>query len=133
MRTALFTALFGTVLAWGVGTRFLDLSLEDVGLCILAAQIAGLLALLFTLRAEKNPLIRRYLMNRSLKTWGVFLTLYFGTILWIAPVMRNLHNWLWLTAPLMLTDGFCILIFGPIQDRWVRHDQRRAAIRALKS
>jgi hypothetical protein len=127
MLSAIFNGCLGVTLAFVIGSRVLGLSAGEIGLCILASEISGLLSLLATLRMERVPFLRRYLINRSLKTWALFLCIYFGIILLIAPAMRDWRHWLWMTVPLMLGNGFVILLFGPIQDFLVRRDQRRAA------
>jgi putative effector of murein hydrolase LrgA (UPF0299 family) len=127
MRSALFNGTLGAALAWFVGTKILDLTLADVGLCLIAAQVAGLLALFVTLQTAKVPFLRKNVVNRSLKTWALLLLVFFGTVVLLAPPTRELRNGLWMTIPLVLSTGFCIVLFGPIQDFLVRREQRRAA------
>jgi putative effector of murein hydrolase LrgA (UPF0299 family) len=127
MRSALFNGTLGATLAWLVGSKVLGLTLSEVGLCLIAAQVGGLLALFVTLKTAKVTFLRKYVVNRSLKTWALLLLVFFGTVALIAPPTRELRNWLWMTIPLVLSTGFCIIVFGPIQDLFVRREQRRAA------
>ena len=124
--------LIGFAVSFGLGTKFLDLSPFEVGNCILASEAGGLIALLGTLQAERKPWVRR-ILNRSLKTWTFFLSLYFGTMWLIAPPLRDGKTFLVLLIPLALGNGLAIKIFGPIQDQIVRREQLRARQRAASS
>jgi hypothetical protein len=121
-----FNTVLGMVLSFAIGMGWLDLSAFEVGNCILASEVAGIVALLGTLQAERRPWLKKYVINRSLKTWVLFLGLYFGTMLWIAPPLREGKTLLILWLPLALGNGLAIKIFGPIQDWIYRREQMKA-------
>jgi hypothetical protein len=116
----------GLALAYAIGVFWLGLPVESVLLCILGVQISGFVALFSTTRLERIEWIKRRLMNRSLKTWAYFLTVYFGGMLWIAPPLREGRILGPLILPLILSNGLTIIIFGPLQDVLVRKSQNRA-------
>ncbi len=121
-----FNTILGMVLSFALGMGWLGLAPLEVGNCILASEIAGLIALLGTLQAERRPFLKRYVINRSLKTWTLFLTLYFGSMMLIAPPLRDVRTMMVLWLPLALGNGLAIKIFGPIQDRIVQREQMLA-------
>ena len=123
---AWINGFLGVALTSYVGTQVLGLHWEAPLRCILATNIAGLAALLITLRAEKTPWMRSRVIYRPLWTWVLFLSVYFGTLLGFAPEMRVGRQFAWLILPVILSTGFAILVFGPIQDRLVARAQRRA-------
>jgi hypothetical protein len=125
-----FNTIVGMILSFALGMGILGLTPFEVGNCILASEVAGLIALLGTLQAERRPWIRRYVLNRSLKTWALFLTLYFGPMLLIAPPLRDGKTLLILWLPLALGNGLAIKVFGPIQDWIYRREQIQARQRA---
>jgi hypothetical protein len=121
-----FNTILGMSLSFALGMGWLGLSAFEVGNCILASEVAGVIALLGTLQAERRPWIKKHVLNRSMKTWALFLTLYFGPMLWIAPPLRDLKILLILWLPLALGNGLAIEVFGPIQDALVRREQMKA-------
>ncbi len=126
---AAVVACLGVVLSWYLGTTVLGWSDVSVFLGIVASNFAGMVALLSTLNLEKTRWIRTHVLRGSLQTWGLFLTLYFGLLLGLTPGLREMHPFLVEIFPLIMTTGFTILIFGPIQDRLVAADQRRQRLR----
>jgi putative effector of murein hydrolase LrgA (UPF0299 family) len=101
------------------------LTLAEIVISILASNIAALLALLLTLRAEKVRWLVKVWMNRSLKTWSLTVTIYFLTLLSLSPVLRNWSILGPMILPLLLSTGFAMIVFGPIQDQLVRKEQRK--------
>lgn len=122
---AWINGIVGVLASFGIGIAVLGLEGLEVFRCIGASLVAGMLALVLTLKAERIPWIRAHVLNRSLKTWVVFLGLYFGGMLALAPALRDARVLGWLLLPLILCTGFTILAFGPMQDRWVARNQRR--------
>lgn len=123
---ALFNFILGSGLSFGIGLGVLHLRAAQIVASLSASQVGGLMALLVTLRAEKSRWVREKLLNRSLKTWALFLSIYLGSLLTLVPALRNPRALGWLIVPLILSNGFCIILFGPIQDRIVRSEQRKA-------
>ena len=133
MRVALMNGVVGLALTFWVGMEFLQMSPDRILLCILAIQISGLITVLTTLQSEQVGWMRRNFLNRSMKTWAFFIGLYLGISMLISPELRKLHTWLWLFVPLLLTNGFTCVFFGPIQDQIVRRRQRRSQLTAAKA
>jgi hypothetical protein len=126
---AAVNGVLGVVLAFIVGRAVLELEYLSIVQAILASCLAGMAALLVTLRAERTPWIRRHALNRQSRTWAVFLLIYFGGMVGVAPHLNPLHSprvFLWMVLPLILCTGFTIIAFGPLQDRIVARIQRRA-------
>jgi hypothetical protein len=126
MIMALFNTILGTTLSFAIGMRVVHLTAPQIILSVVASQVGGLIGLLVTLRAEKNPTIRKHILNRSLKTWTLLFAVYSGFLLLISPALRDLRAFAWMVVPLMISNGLCIIAFGPIQDRLVRDEQKRA-------
>ena len=124
---AWINGIIGILTSFWVGNRILSLDTSEILRCIGASLIAGMLALVVTLKAEHVSWVRRVLLNRSLKTWVLFLSIYFGGLLILAPALRDPRVMGWMIAPLVLSTGFTILGFGPLQDRWVAQAQRRSS------
>ena len=97
------------------------------------SNAAGLFALLVTLKGERTSWARRVFFGKSRKTWPVFLCLYLAPMLALIPVLRTGMGFLWLFVPLVLSTGYCIIVFGPIQDYLVARAQRRERTRLSSS
>ena len=114
-------ACLGVVLSWYLGTTLLGWTDVSVFLGILASNFAGMVALLSTLNLEKTKWIRARILRGSLQTWALFLTLYFGLLVGLTPGLRVLHDFGVLVFPLIMTTGFTIILFGPLQDLSLIH------------
>lgn len=122
---ALIIGCLGVVASWIVGTRFAGIDTMTVFWGVGASNIAGMTALLTTLKLERTHWIRTRVLRGSIPTWIVFLSLYFGILVGFCPILRNWDSFILMIVPLIMTTGFTILAFGPIQDRRVARDQRR--------
>lgn len=127
MIAALLNGFLGLAITLAIGVGHFGLNIWDVLECILGSNVAAFTALLMTLQAERQPWILKYILNRSLKTWALITTLYFGILLALSPALRDVHVFLVLVLPLMLSTGFCIILFGPVQDYLVRQKQRKSS------
>ncbi len=125
MIVALTNGIIGLGLSLVLGNR-LGFELGDSLYFVLVSTLAGLVALTTTLQAEKNAWLKKFLLNRSLKTWALLLVLYFGSLLTFCPLLREGRTFLLMAIPLVLTTGFSILLFGPIQDGIVSRSQRNS-------
>ncbi len=125
MTSALLNGLIGLCLSLGIGMRYYDQTWTDIAFTVLASNIAAFISLLATLRAERVTWIRKYLLNRSIKTWSFLTFFYFSILLSLSPTLHSSENFLGLILPLILSTGFAIIGFGPIQDRLVRQEQRK--------
>lgn len=126
MKSAIISGTVGCVLSWFVGTHFAGLSEFDVVRSIAAANVSGLVSLLITLWAERIPALKRGLLSRGYKTWALIATLYLSMMVTLVPALRDPQALALLFLPNVLTTGFAILVFGPIQDALVHKAQRRA-------
>lgn len=130
---ALVIGFFGIFLSYSIGHLILDLSIFEISWGILVANIACLLALVFTLQIEKISWIREKVLNQSLKTWILLVAIYFLFLVGFAPQLRNFKNLMWLFVPLLMSEGIMILtVFGPIQDFIVKKTQMRMESRKFK-
>ena len=118
-----FVGLLATL--W-VGTQYVGLSWQDSLLCVVSANVAGMIAVLTILKGERTPWLKRHVLTRSRRTWPLFATLYAGLLVLGAPPLRDLRNFAWLALPTLISTGFTIVAFGPIQDRIVAKIQRQA-------
>lgn len=125
MIAALVNGLVGLGICLGIGLNLLHMGIGDIFISVLASNLASLLSLLVTLHAERIPWIKENILNRSLKTWGLLSCSYLGLLICLAPPLRQSPHFFYLLAPLVLSTGFAILLFGPIQDFLVRRQQRK--------
>ena len=128
MVAAFINGLVGLGLCFAIGIRSLEMPFEDILLSILVSNFAALVSLLATLKAEKNPWLAKVWLSNIGKTWSFLAVLYFGILLLLVPPLRSVERMLYLMLPLMLSTGFAILIFGPIQDELVKRQQKRAQL-----
>ncbi len=123
---AWINGLLGIALAFFIGLNKIELNAYDVVLSIGASWVSGMIALLLVLKGERTPWIKRHVLTRSLRTWPIFLLLYYGGIWLLAPPLRSMDRLIWMAVPLALCNGFVILAFGPLQDRIIAQVQRRS-------
>ena len=124
MKAALLNGFMGFWLTLLISRGSLQLELSDALLSLFASNFAGLVALVLTLRIERRLERFKIWLNRSFVTWSVLITLYFSILLACAPVLREGKVLLSLLLPLILSTGFSLIVFGPIQDFLVRREQR---------
>ncbi len=131
MLSAWINAFLGSALVMGIGTQALGFTPIEALLCIVGSNVGGFVALILILQLEWRPWIKRHILNRSRRTWPVFLFFYYGITFSIAPHAWGLRNIAWLWLPMALSNGFCILAFGPVQDWLVARNQRKTRKAAL--
>jgi hypothetical protein len=122
MLTAIGTAIVGTGACFAIGMGLLGMSAGDALLTVLASNLGGFCALMFTQRT------RRWIRG-GVKTWAFFLAIYWACQLGFAPALREWKSFLIMLIPGALSCGYCIILFGPIQDRLVAAGQRRSRAR----
>lgn len=122
--------LIGSGLTLLVGFYELGMGLDETLLSILASNVAAVIALLVTLRTQRLSWVVKQVHFRTLKTWTFTLAVFLGIAVSLSPPLRDVHRLLILALPLALSTGFGIIVFGPIQDSFVRADQRRASRRS---
>jgi hypothetical protein len=133
MKAAIFNGLLGIFLAILSGLQILNLKWEDILLCVLASNLAALIALLGTLQIEKTYWFKKTRIHSAFKAWSVLASLYFSISIGLASPLQTFQNFLVLILPLILSTGFSFILFGPIQDQLVRRQQRkeRASARSV--
>ena len=127
MTCALINGLVGLALSLLIGMGVLEFPFGEVIFIVLISNIAGLVSLLVTLRAEKSPWLKETWLNHFLKTWLFLAIQYFGILLGFCSSLRSPGSMLLLVFPLILSTGFGIIIFGPIQDIIVKRSQKKAS------
>lgn len=125
MIVAFVTALIGSLVSLAIGTQWLQCSISDVFYLLLNSNIAALIALIITLRADQFPSPFKEWAAGTPRAWALLVTLYTGILLSLSPILREQEPLFYLFFPLVLSSGFAILAFGPIRDRMVRNSQRR--------
>jgi hypothetical protein len=125
MTSALINGFIGLGLSLWIGTQALDFSAKDIIYFVVISNFASVISLILTLAAEKNPWLKKTFLNHTLKTWAMLATLYYSILLFFCPLLRSTHALLYLSLPLILSTGFGILAFGPIQDQIVRKGQKK--------
>jgi hypothetical protein len=123
MVSALINGFIGLGLSLYVGIKHFDCSLSDVLSWVVASNLAGIVALLATLKAESVPWMRQNLLNHTLKTWSFLAILYFFLLVVISPPFQGFNHFFAMLIPLLFSQGFGIILFGPIQDSLVRRQQ----------
>lgn len=125
MVTSLVNGFLGLILTLCIGIMALDLPPPQLILAVLTSNGAALAALLLTLKIERTPSIAKYKINGFFGSWSILTFLYFGTLLSLCPPLREIRCLTYLGFPLILSTGFSITLFGPIQDYLVSKSQRK--------
>ena len=125
MIAAILNGCIGLALGLAVGKGLLGFTTLDTLGCLFVSNVAALISLVVTLQVELMDQKRKIWFTRSSKTWAFLCLIYFGIVLLLCPLLRDGRNLLILFVPMLLSTGFCILIFGPIQDQLVRRRQRK--------
>lgn len=120
MLTALLFGVSGLILSWVVGSKFLAFDLVQVLKCIGASNASGLATVLLVLELERLPWVKKHLFTRVATTWFFFYLFYFAGMLALSSELRSIKNLLFMLIPVILSNGFCIIVFGPIRDWMIR-------------
>lgn len=128
MFSALLTATLGVLAALAVG-RYIGLDASDVLRALLASNIAGFLAVLGVVNLQYVSLIKRFLMRGISGTWVFFLATYCVLTWALGPAGWGLAEYAPLSVPLVMSCGFSIVVFGPLQDAAVRRRQQKTRSR----
>ncbi len=126
MKSALINGFIGLVLSLFVSLHFFDGSVADVLRSVIVSNFAGMIALLVTLKLESFPWLRKHFLNHTLKTWSLLSVTYFMILFALAPSFQSYTHFFAMLLPLILSVGFGIILFGPIQDHFVRKQQKSA-------
>jgi hypothetical protein len=126
--TAWLNGFMGATLLAAIGKGVLGWSTAEVLHALLGSCLGGTISLFGVLKAERVPWVRQRLLGRPLKVWFFFVSSFFGQVLAYVPHLRfwdHPRAFLLQLIPIMLCNGFTIVLFGPIQDRIVWRRQRR--------
>lgn len=126
MKAAFFIGIVGTFLAFWIGHIYLNCTVSRIIYALLDSNIAALISLLLVLYLERNKkLFNAFftVVDPVAKTWGALVFFYFSILFLICPFLRCLRFFCFLSFPLILSVGFSILFFGPIQD-WLNQKKK---------
>jgi hypothetical protein len=124
MKAALLNGVLGSIIVLLLGNHYLGI--EPAGLVgsILAANVAIVITLLSALRVQRSHFWGRQVSFRKSRMWIFASAVFITVLLGVVPFLRDVRIFGALIAPLVLSSGFGILAFGPIQDQIVRRQQR---------
>jgi magnesium-transporting ATPase (P-type) len=125
MVSALFCGTLGWLSGLWIATQKLGLTTEDALQMLAAASVAGFTAVVTLTNIQWIPWVKRIFLTNISKTWVVFLSLFSAITYGLSPRGLSWQAYGWMAFPLVLSTGFIIILFGPIQDRIVRHRQRK--------
>jgi hypothetical protein len=125
MKAALANGLIGLVGSFSVGLYLLGMNTGDIALCVIASMVAALLSLISTLKAVKSFPSSKSPNAKLTRAWIILVSFYLVVLFLLAPPLRDLKVFLYLIFPLILSNGFSILIFGPLQDYLVSAEQKK--------
>ena len=108
-------------------------ALELVGI----SNFAGFTALMMTVQLEVVPVVKKRLLNSTLRTWILMSAIYFSILLGFSPELRSLYHLTIFFLPLLLSTGFMMMVFGPLQDqivgwRWRKRKEKKSCKRSRK-
>ncbi len=125
MKAALMNGLIGLIGSFGIGLYLLGMSTGEIILCIGASMVAALVSLISTLKAVKSYPSAKKPNARLVRAWIILVSIYLTILFLLAPPIRNSQTFLYLIFPLILSAGFSILVFGPLQDYLVSAEQKK--------
>lgn len=124
MLSAWILGSIGVILIYALGLLHLGLDWLDATRCFVGSEAGALAALFVYSKSMRHPWLRKNVMFNTLSTYVVFVSIYLGTELLLAPAMRDPQVFGWLVLPTILVTCFAILIYGPIQDSIVAREQK---------
>lgn len=120
MKTALLFGFLGTLLSLLSGVHLIQLDGETILLGIFLSNCGALFALITTLQLEKMLFFKNLPLPGPLKSWSTLTLVYLGSLAPFLTQLPHLTDFWILILPLILSSGFSLLFFGPIQDGIVR-------------
>ncbi len=117
--SAIVIGVISAALTFGVGKFVLGMGLPALGWIFFCSVLGHFFGVMLTLKAAEHKLIRGAPLH-----WGMLYVVYFAVLLGLAPETRQWARILWLFIPLQLGHALVGLLWGPLQDRWVRKRQR---------
>lgn len=128
MLVAIVTGFIGLALSIFFGVEFQLLPLSEILVAVAASNVAAFMGLILTLRAEKIAWVRQNILTRALASWTLLSAIYFTLLFVLAPFLYDFNVLKWLFFPLLLSTGFAIVVFGPVQDLNMRRQQKSAGL-----
>jgi putative effector of murein hydrolase LrgA (UPF0299 family) len=126
MVSAWVMGILGAITTYWIGSHSFGLSLRAGLLAVLASNVAGFFALLLTLWLERRAWVRRYVMGHAFMTWAVLFVLYVSFTVALNSTLRDPLLLAALLLPMIWSTGLMLPLWGPVQDRLIRWERRRA-------
>ena len=123
----------GLIASFLIGTFYLRIGPWQSLRCVVASNLGGLAALWIAVVWGNKPWIRKHIMPNPFRTWAIFLLVYFGILAGLSSPLWSAHEFLWMAVPLILSTGFTILAFGPLQDARIARAQILAQTRRKRT
>lgn len=125
MTASCVSGIIGSAIVWLLGSRAFDLSPAALIRLCAVANLAGLLAITITVRAERIAWMKRNVLKGGVATWTLLSTIFLSVLCALSPEYREWKVAAVLTFPLIFAAGFSFPVFGWFQDRYVRRARRR--------
>jgi hypothetical protein len=129
MKAALLNGILGSALTLFLGQTYLGIPWMDLLPTLFLANVAGLISLLLTLQIQRTKLYAQIPVKGFLKSWGFLISIFLMLLVPISKPLQEVRHLALLFLPLGMSLGFCILVFGPIQDFLVRYRYQQEKLR----
>lgn len=129
MKAAIFSGVLGSALTFFLGESYLNIPWIDLVPTLFLANVMGLISLILTLQIQRTRLYSQIPVPGFLKSWALIVGLFLMLLVPISKPLQNVSSLLILLFPLGMSLGFCILVFGPIQDFIVRYRYQQEKLR----
>lgn len=126
MLSAIAFAVTGVLATLFIGDHYFGLNYAVLSRTIVVANIVGFLDLIFILNAQNVPFFKKYFIPSISWTWINFVSIFCAATYFLSSDALTIPAFAALLLPLIFSTGFCIIAFGPIQDKIVTARQRKA-------
>lgn len=120
---ALTNGSLGIALSLFLGMKYFGFQPAEILYFVVVANFTVVITLLATLQIQRFT-------KKALRTWTFLVIIFLGLLLAFVPQLRSAKPLTYLLLPLILSSGFGILAFGPLQDIVVRRSQRKSRLKA---
>ena len=129
MKAAIFSGVLGSALTLFLGESYLGIHWIDLVPTLILANGVGLISLILTLQIQRTRLYSQIPIPGFLKSWALIISLFLMLLVPISKPLQSIHHLSVLLFPLSMSLGFCMIIFGPIQDFIVRYRYQQEKLR----
>ena len=119
-KSAWVSALCGTFVTLALNSKWLGSDLPRGLWIVVTSNLAGFFALFSTIQLESIPRVKKSLLKNTFLTWLYIASVYFLIVLTLAPELRGLRSLSVFFLPLLMSTGWMLMGFGPLQDKIVR-------------